>query len=177
MQTKGWAEHHSDVIMSQYEEMLGQIKRHSVSNIQMGWYVYLTVAVTEASGIATFSLTWVSQDSWLENIIGGSTGVYIHTGNGKEQVFFRDQIFPVPVPSKKEQNSRDRDATLCHKVKSSCSMEFWDSLYIRSVCASPNVTEALPTKVPLTNFRQESFVDLDSSNTCVRIALHDQALR
>ena len=91
--------------------------------------------------------------------------------------FFWDQIFSVPVPSKKEQNSRDRDATLCHKVKSSCSMEFWDSLYIRSVCASPNVTEALPTKIPLTNFRQESFVDLDSSNTCVKIALHDQIPR
>ena len=78
--------YHSDVIMSQNEEMLGQIKRHSVSNIQMGWYVYLTVAVTQASGIATFSLTWVSQDSWLENIIGGSTGVIFTLGMGRNKL-------------------------------------------------------------------------------------------
>ena len=105
----------------------------------------------------------------VPNFSGTDTGAY-----SWEQIFpvlvlvlFFGTKFPVP----------DLFATLCHKVKSSCSMEFWDSLYIRSVCASPNVTEALPTKVPLTNFRQESFANLDCSNTCVKIALHDQIPR
>ena len=46
----------------------------------------------------------------------------------------------------------------------------WDSLYIQffsPVCLSPSVIQELPTKVPPTNFRQESFVSLNRSNALV----------
>ena len=40
--------------------------------------------------------------------------------------FFRDQIFPVPVPSKKEQNSRDRDVTLWQALNVSFPKRRWE---------------------------------------------------